>query len=61
MRSVARIIFSKHSFAEQREQNADNNNKAFAAGKAEQTATPEINGQMLKQTMMSTSMVDYYI
>jgi flagellar hook-length control protein FliK len=59
--SLADADISQHSFAEQREQNTENNNKVFAAGNAEQAATAEVNGQMMKQATMSTSMVDYYI
>jgi len=59
--SLADADISKHSFAEQREQNADNDRKGFASSQAEHAATTEISGQVMRQTAISTSMVDYYI
>jgi len=59
--SLADADISKHSFAEQREQNAENGRKGIAASKIDLPVISEVSGQVMKQTAVSRSMVDYYI
>lgn len=59
--SLADSDISKHSFSEQREQNAKNNNNELAASSIDQANMTMIGDQVLKQIAGSDSMVDYYI
>jgi len=60
--SLADADISKHSFAEQREQ--DNNkggSNNIAASNIEHSVNADSNHQTIRQTVVSNSMVDYYI
>jgi len=57
--SLADADISKHSFAEQREQNTKGGGDT--ASNIEQSGVSEISQQAMKQVSMSSSMVDYYI
>ncbi len=59
--SLADADISKHSFAEQREQNSERNSKGFSGSHVEQAAVSEASRSVIRQTAMSNSMVDYYI
>ena len=59
--SLADADISKHSFAEQREQNPEGNGKGIAASNIDQSLISETGSQSMQQTTISTSMVDYYI
>ena len=59
--SLADADISKHSFAEQREQNANGDNNATSTSNIEQSVNADSSHQVMKQTAVPTSMVDYYI
>ncbi len=59
--SLADADISKHSFAEQREQDNKGGNNGIAARNTEQSVSADSSHQVMKQATMSTSMVDYYI
>ena len=52
---------SKHSFAEQREQSADNNRNRLPHAAAAQPVAADTVGQPVETTASATGMVDYYI
>ena len=59
--SLADADISQHSFAEQREQNTADNNRNVFSDNADQGISAKSNEEAIKQSLMSTSMVDYYI
>jgi len=59
--TLADADISKHSFAEQREQDNKGGNNGIAASNTEQSVNADSSHQVMKQATMSTSMVDYYI
>lgn len=59
--SLADADISKHSFAEQREQNSKDDSQGIAAGNINLSSVSDDSQSLMKQTSLSTSMVDYYI
>lgn len=59
--SLADADISKHSFAEQREQNSESSRKNITASNIDPAVATEVGEQIMRQTAMSSSMVDYYI
>lgn len=59
--SLADTDISQHSFAQQREQNPQNTSKSFGVSNSDQLISSEISQQVMRQTALPSSMVDYYI
>lgn len=59
--NLADTDISKHSFAEQREQNAENNKTGIHRSGSDDSMASGVNEQVMQQVPLPTSMVDYYI
>ncbi len=59
--SLADADISKHSFSEQREQNAQGSKSDITASAADQPVSAEISEQVVTHTATLPGMVDYYI
>jgi len=59
--TLADADISKRSFAEQRDQDADNERKNIAEASTDLSTTSEISGQAIRQVSMNAGVVDYYI
>lgn len=59
--SLADTDISKHSFAEQREQDAENNKTGINRGASNESITSGVSEQVMQQVSLPTGMVDYYI
>ena len=59
--SLADTDISKHSFAEQREQNAENNTTGINRGMSDESITSDVSEQVMQHVSLPAGMVDYYI
>ncbi len=59
--SLADTDISKHSFAQQREQQAENNKTGINRGVSDPSLASDLSEQAMQQVSLPTSMVDYYI
>lgn len=59
--SLADTDISKHSFAEQREQNAENNKTGINRGANDELLASGVSEQVIQQVSLPAGMVDYYI
>lgn len=59
--SLADTDISKHSFAEQREQDAENNKTGINRGASDSSIAADVSEQVMQQVSLPAGMVDYYI